>query len=208
MGNLFIGFPVPRAKIADMIIGSAPPLEHIPNHRPNGSDPLVLPGDIDPGEFVGWNGTKFVGAAAGGNGGFPSPISIHASHFNPVDDTVNYYCNLSGLRKRDGDDSALYYAPVDLPHGVTVTKFTVYAYLSHSNTKCWVSLYRISNAGGGTTMAAVFGEWVDGDNSGYDDSISEAVIDNVNYSYGMYCTLDPYMEVDTAILRRVKIDFT
>jgi len=68
MGNLFIGFPVPRAKIAEMIEGSAPPLEHIANHLPDGSDPLILPGDIATGQIIKWNGSKFIGAtpAAGG----------------------------------------------------------------------------------------------------------------------------------------------
>lgn len=63
MGNLFIGFPVPRAKIAEMIVGYAPPTLHIANHLPAGSDPLILPGDISAGQFVRWNGTKFIGAS-------------------------------------------------------------------------------------------------------------------------------------------------
>jgi len=63
MANLFIGFPVPRAKIAEMIEGAAPPLEHIANHLPGGSDQLILSTDIDAGEIVMWNGTKFVGIA-------------------------------------------------------------------------------------------------------------------------------------------------
>lgn len=208
MSNFFIGFPVARAKIADMISSEAAPLDHASDHFPSGSDPIVLPGDISEDEVLQWNGTKFVGTAAGGNGGYPSPISIHPCHFNPIDDTVEFYCNLAGLRKRSEEASALYYAPVDLPHGVTVTKLTVYAYLSHADTKCWVTLYRISNTGSFDSMAAVFGEWVDGDNFGYDDSINQPVVDNVNYSYAMYCSLEPYVDVETAILRRVKIDFS
>ena len=61
MANFFLGFPVPRARIADMITGAAPPLEHTANHRPDGSDPLVLPGDISSGQLVKWNGSKFIG---------------------------------------------------------------------------------------------------------------------------------------------------
>lgn len=68
MGNLFMGFPVPYAKIAGMIEGAAPPLEHIANHLPGGSDPLILPDDISSGQIIKWNGSKFIGAdeAAGG----------------------------------------------------------------------------------------------------------------------------------------------
>jgi len=44
MANLFIGFPVPRAKIADMIVGAAPPLEHKTQHEDGGDDELDLSG--------------------------------------------------------------------------------------------------------------------------------------------------------------------
>lgn len=47
MGNSFIGFPVPRAKIADMITGSAPPLIHKTRHHAGGDD--VLDGTLIPG---------------------------------------------------------------------------------------------------------------------------------------------------------------
>lgn len=40
MANLFIGFPVPRAKIADMIAGEAPPLEHKTQHEYDGDDAI------------------------------------------------------------------------------------------------------------------------------------------------------------------------
>lgn len=70
MANLFLGFPVSRAKIAEMIEGSAPPIAHAPWHLPNGQDPLVLPTDITAGQAVGWDGTKYKGYAAGGGGGF------------------------------------------------------------------------------------------------------------------------------------------
>ncbi len=52
MGNSFIGFPVPRAKIADMIEGAAPPLEHHTNHESGGPDEM--------------NVTDLVGAGGGG----------------------------------------------------------------------------------------------------------------------------------------------
>lgn len=44
MANLFIGFPVPRAKIADMIDGAAPPLEHKTQHQTGGSDEIDVTG--------------------------------------------------------------------------------------------------------------------------------------------------------------------
>jgi len=52
MGNLFIGFPVPRAKIADMISGAAPPLIHHEDHEKDGDDEMDC--------------TDLVGAGGGG----------------------------------------------------------------------------------------------------------------------------------------------
>lgn len=87
MGNMFLGFPVPRAKIALMIEGAAPPLEHKENHEPDGSDPLILPGDIEDNQIIKWNGAKFVGSAApaGGLGSlYDDPNFFFTTHFTSV----------------------------------------------------------------------------------------------------------------------------
>lgn len=42
MGNLFIGFPVPRAKIADMISTAAPPIIHADRHEASGDDEIAF----------------------------------------------------------------------------------------------------------------------------------------------------------------------
>jgi hypothetical protein len=44
VGNSFIGFPVPRAKIADMITGAAPPLIHHTDHETGGDDEVNCTG--------------------------------------------------------------------------------------------------------------------------------------------------------------------
>jgi len=44
MGNQFIGFPVPRARIADMIAGSAPPKIHHTGHETGGDDEIDCTG--------------------------------------------------------------------------------------------------------------------------------------------------------------------
>lgn len=49
MANLFIGFPVPRAKIADMIEGAAPPLDHKTQHEKTGSDEMNVTGLVGAG---------------------------------------------------------------------------------------------------------------------------------------------------------------
>lgn len=207
MANLFIGFPVPRAKIADMIVGSASPLNHVVNHLPPGSDPIVLPGDIESGEIVAWNGTKFVGVAAPGGGAYPSPITIHPSAFTPQDDTVDFYCNEGGLRRRADLNAGFFHAPVMLPHGATVTKLTLYGYRTDGDAALELILRCIDNAGGVNPMATILADWTDGNNSKYEDSIGYATIDNVNSSYYLYAQINPNDDEWDVILRRAKIDF-
>ena len=98
MGNMFLGFPVPRAKIAEMITGSAPPLEHKENHEPDGSDPLILPGDISSDQLIKWNGSKFVGAAAAAGGlatRYDDPNFFFNTRF-PSIDGFNSWITLDG----------------------------------------------------------------------------------------------------------------
>ena len=49
MGNMFLGFPVPRAKIADMIATDAPPTLHKENHEAGGKDELDCTGLVGAG---------------------------------------------------------------------------------------------------------------------------------------------------------------
>lgn len=208
MGNLFIGFPVPRAKIATMIEEAAPPLEHVANHEPDGTDPIVLPGDISTDEVLQWNGTKFIGAAAGGNGGVPSPISINSCAFIPVSDTEDYSLDGDILKRRTGTTLLDCNANVCLPHGVTITKLTLYAYRNDADASIQIVLYRVDPAGTINTLASVSADWTSGNSSKFDDTVSNATIDNTTYSYQIYCGMDPNDSVNDVKLSRVQIDFT
>lgn len=208
MGNLFIGFPVPRAKIATMIETAAPPLEHVENHLPDGSDPIVLPGDIEDDQNLTWNGTKFVGSDAPEAGGYASPISIHPSAFIPEDDTEDYTSKESSLLRRSSLDSFDSYAPVILPNGATITKLTLYAHRSDGSASLGINLYRCNDAGTKSQMANVQVDWEDGNGSRYDDSITNPVVDNSSFSYVITLTINPNSDVLDVRLRRVQIDFT
>ena len=208
MANLFIGFPVPRAKIADMIEGSAPPLEHITNHLPPGSDPLVLPGDISDDQILQWNGTKFVGTAAAGNGAYPSPITIHPSAFTPQDDTVDYHCYEGGLRRRADLAAGYFHAPVDLPHGVTVSKLILYGFRNDAAAALELILRCVTNTGSVNPMATILADWTDDNGSKEETSIGYATVDNANNSYYLYCQINPNDNVWDVILRRAVIEFS
>jgi len=147
MANLFIGFPVPRAKIADMIEGAAPPLEHVSNHLPPGSDPLILSTDIEDNEIVKWTGEKFIGAAAPGAGVVLSPISINACHFMPGLDSYDWNISDGVLTNRASLDVAYYWGSVFFPHGAVVTKMTLYGYRNDVSSTLGIYIKRLSNTG-------------------------------------------------------------
>lgn len=68
MGNMFLGFPVPRARIADMIATDAPPAIHKVNHQSGGSDEM--------------NVTGLTGA---GGASLPFPDYLYSCEFTTLD---------------------------------------------------------------------------------------------------------------------------
>lgn len=191
-----------------MIEEAAPPLEHYANHEPDGSDPIVLPGDISSDQLLQWNGTKFVGADLPAAGGVPSPICINSCAFIPVNDTEDYYLDGDILRRRSELTLLDLYANVCLPHGVTVTKLTLYAYRNDADAALEIVLYLIDPLGTINTIASVEADWTDGNGNAYDDTINYGTIDNTAYSYVLYCGIDPNDSVSDVKLSRVQIDFS
>ena len=120
MANMFLGFPVPRAKIAEMIEGAAPPLKHIENHRPPGSDPLVLPGDIETDQLIKWDGSKFIGIAEP-SGGIATPYDDHGFYFK------TFFPTLDNLKQSTNNDAAITHTPenITLNTGAVSTSYAL-----------------------------------------------------------------------------------
>jgi len=94
MGNLFLGFPVARSKIADMIRGSASPIEHHARHESGGDDEIDISG-LNPKAHHSTHesgGSDVVAHAA------HSPQGHKASHENGGADEIN----LAGLEGAGG----------------------------------------------------------------------------------------------------------
>ncbi len=120
MGNLFMGFPVPRAKIAEMIEGSAPPLNHIENHLPPGSDPLILPEDIEGGQLVWWDGAKFAGTA-------PPPSGIPSLYGDYGFNFKTFFPTLDNLKQSTGNTGTISHLPehITLNTGATTSSYAI-----------------------------------------------------------------------------------
>ncbi len=208
MANLFIGFPVPRAKIATMIEEAAPPLNHVDNHLPDGTDPIVDPGDISDDQILTWNGTKFVGSDAPTAGPTLSPISVPPSAFNPKTDEVDYNHDQMNLCSRVGLDLVHFFAPIYFPQGVTVTKLTMNSYREDDAAEIMLRLWQQGNVGEDEIMAEVTSVRTTGDGSDDDTSIDYALIDNASYSYCLDLRLNPNDSIGDVILWNAKIYFT
>lgn len=208
MGNLFIGFPVPRAKIATMIEEAAPPLIHGLEHQPDGNDPIVTSEDMSPGPILAWNGEKFFGMAVPSAGPTLSPISVPPSAFNPKTDEVDYNHDQMELCSRVGLDLVHFFAPIYFPHGVTVTKLTMNSYREDDAAEIMLRLWQQGNVGEDEIMAEVTSLRTTGDGSDDDTSIDHALIDNASYSYCLDLRLNPNDSIGDVILWNAKIYFS
>jgi hypothetical protein len=105
--------------------------------------------------------------------------------FTPQSDTQTYYKYTAYLKGNGG-----FYAPLQLPDGVTITKITVALHDSSTSGKICVYLfgYNLTKREPLTIpMASIetTNSWAPGDIILYDDTIADAKIDNKNCVYSI-----------------------
>ena len=110
-------------------------------------------------------------------------VSIAPAAFVPDDEAYQYDRESGAGLKQDGPSTgSIFYAPVSLPHGATITEFTAYYYDGSSNGVITATL-RYSNLGTGSYAMAEAGS-VDGGYGDTDDtSIDHAEVDNETRAY-------------------------
>jgi hypothetical protein len=115
-------------------------------------------------------------------------ISVAAGAFTPQEEIVCYWKSPGRLLLSPDTTAsdAGFQAPVQLPHGATVTKITFYWHDSDPNECISLDLARTTMAGGWLTMGSAASTGSAGDGSSYDDSISDATIDNSQYGYVLH----------------------
>jgi hypothetical protein len=117
-----------------------------------------------------------------------SYIAVAAGAFHPAEDGYDFRNDGRELWNTD-NYSDNYVAPVQLPHGATVTKLTFHWWdSSEDDGSC--SLYRIDLAGGESQMATAFtsGSSATPDSS-EDSTINLAIVDNSQYAYYLWLHL-------------------
>jgi hypothetical protein len=134
-------------------------------------------------------------------------ISVPAAAFQPITDSLGYVFGDYGLFSGGSGAPDVFYAPVLLPHGSTVTKMTLY-FIDNLGEDVTVELYRydlvalqvypMAEASSSDTPTGV--------GSNYDDSISYAQIDNASNAYYLRASFPA--PVSDLQLRAVVIEYT
>ena len=102
--------------------------------------------------------------------------------------------------------TASFYAPVQLPHGVTVTKVTSYWYDVDSE-DIYCVLVRTNTTGSLNNMAFVSSSGSAGDGSTVDTTIPYSSTDNSLYQYTLYMNIDANSPTSNLRFRFATIEF-
>lgn len=137
----------------------------------NGSGPaLVAEGDVHIDGNLSWYTRT-------------SYVSVAPPAFVPDDEAYAYDRDSGpGLKQDSPSAGSIYYAPVSLPHGATVTKFTIYYYDDSTNGEILARL-RYSNLGTGSYAMAEALSADGGYGDTEDTSIDHAEVDNETRAY-------------------------
>lgn len=135
-----------------------------------------------------------------------NPTAFH-SHDGATED--DKYANGSMVRNNDGAFALRYFvADVNLPHGATITSFKYNYFRDDAASSLEVDLRRASSVGAIDILASIVATGTTGDDSEEDTTISNAVVDNNNYTYHVWVTIDTNNNVLDVYLYNVIITYT
>jgi hypothetical protein len=114
-------------------------------------------------------------------------VSVSAAAFRPASHSYQYDNTGQGLTPMD-PASTHFYAPVQLPHGATVTKMTFY-WIDDMTANAVCQLFRNPLSGVELTVMADVESGSGGRGSTSDDTIDGVLIDNSQYTYYLHWDL-------------------
>jgi hypothetical protein len=118
-------------------------------------------------------------------------VSIAGNSFTPRSHLAKYHKYYYGIKEGEDIDIICYFfAPVQLPHGATVTKLTFYWSDGDPDYDVHLNLRKLHMTDNYTLMASASSTGSGYDGSSYDDSISDATIDNSQFCYSLYLFWD------------------
>lgn len=136
-----------------------------------------------------------------------SPLSIPPAAFVPRSDEQDWLISHDSLHNRVTLESQTFYTPIVLPHGVTISKLTLYGDRDDDLALLRLTLTRDDLAGAFDVMAEITADWITGYSSKYEDTILYPTIDNANYSYSLKVQLTPNDSINDVKFVFAKIEF-
>jgi len=175
----------------------------------NGADWSCSSGDSMVCVFDGTNWYCIISSGSTTDISFLSPLSIPPAAFVSALDTFDWDCSWTGLKNRAALTLQYFYAPVLLPHGVTVTKVTLYGYRDDALAVLKLSLGRNnrSSAVAQLLVTNLTADWISGYSSIGEDTILYDTIDNETYHYSLIAEMDPNDSVEDVKFLGATVDF-
>ena len=175
-------------------------------------------GDTGPAGATGPQGVKGDTGNTGATGPQGEPgigfeptgyYSIPASAFVPLYNTYDYRIG-TDVRNLEASGSCVFYAPIQLPHRVTIDNITGYWYDEEASLDIDCKLYRTVGDGYVQVLADVSSSGNTGFNSTVDTSISfgPPIIDNGAYEYTLYLVIPANSPTSNLRFRYATIGFT
>jgi hypothetical protein len=136
--------------------------------------------------------------------------TVHGTALQPYNHTEDYSMSyIAGYTKTVGSGAA--YAPVNLPNGVTVTSVTLNAYdNAGANPYCYLMRSWPETVGKGNNwgiMATAQTTGLSNNNQiRVDNTIVDAVVNNVSYNYLLYC-MGYYNATDNYAINEIQIEY-
>lgn len=137
-----------------------------------------------------------------------SPISFAPCDFRPYIDTQDHLIYVADCYNRASLAEQSFLAPVHLPDGVTLTKFTLYGYKNLAGATLAIFFRRVTRVGTYTTIGTCIAGWTTGFSSISDSSISTPVVDNETYSYVLNAIINPVAVVTEVRLTGATVEFS
>jgi len=117
--------------------------------------------------------------------------AISPADLVPTDNSPDWFIWIYKAQSNDDINSREMVGGIHLPHGAVVTSFKVYWYRDDAAADGEANLYRCGWTEGSTTMATADSDATTGHHSVEDTTISDATIDNENYTYGIRVQCSP-----------------
>lgn len=140
--------------------------------------------------------------------GGPGFIMVHPTEFIPMSDQGKWQIGGGGYIYNPGTIDTYYEAPVNLPHGATITKMVVYFRDSSVTKDLWAALAKINMDTGAYAQIG----YVESTESSVDlqvledITISQPIIDNKSNGYWLEISLPGEVSNDLR-LRGIRIDY-